>query len=158
MKLADFIKEVAEDMGAESDMLRPWAMVNRQNGTTRPDTALIFPDMSIEEAANKYGTKTTNFRIWIEQTEERDADGKPVWGDSRVDLQGIPNNRPVMLFLKHFDARAQTLLGVGSFYAAWQDKVSDLSPQILKLMGWPCGTEFRLFEVTSSQQVQLSVC
>ncbi|EON63096.1 hypothetical protein W97_02323 [Coniosporium apollinis CBS 100218] len=154
MKLADFIKEVAEDMGAEPDMLRPWAMVNRQNGTTRPDTALIFPDMSIEEAANKYGTKTTNFRIWIEQTEERDADGKPVWGDSRVDLQGVPNNRPIMLFLKHFDARAQTLLGAGSFYAAWQDKVSDLSPQILKLMGWPSGTEFRLFEEIKQNMIE----
>jgi len=54
----------------------------------------------------------------MERTDERDEDENPVFKDAHIDLRGASNNRPLMLFLKHFDARSQTLLGVGNFYAA----------------------------------------
>lgn len=145
--VADFTKQVAEDLNLNPKMIRPWVMVNRQNGTVRPDQAIKLLDLSVEEAAAKYGTKTSNFRLWIETTDEKDEEGEPVFGETHVDLHGVPNNKPLMLFLKHFDHEKQTLHGVGCFYAAWQDRVTDISPQILKLLDWPAGTGFKLFEV-----------
>ena len=53
-------------------------MVNRQNGTVRPDHPLTWPDMTLEEAANKFSTRTGGFRVFLEAA-EKDADGKPIW-------------------------------------------------------------------------------
>lgn len=152
--MAEFSKTVGEDLGVDADMLRPWSMVNRQNGTIRPDTALEFPDMTVEEAANKHGTKQAQFRLWIEQAEKRGEDGLPVFGEKTVDLKGVQSNRPLMIFLKHFDIKTQTLYGVGTFYAAFQDKVSDLSPTILKMMGWPAGTQIKLSEEIKQNMIE----
>lgn len=152
--MADFTKTVAKDLGVDADMLRPWSMVNRQNGTVRPDTALEFPDMTVEEAANKHGTKQAQFRLWIEKAEKRDENGIPAFGERLLDLKGQQNNRPLMIFLKHFDAKTQSLYGVGTFYAAFQDKVSDLSPTINKLMGWPAGTQIKLSEEIKQNMIE----
>jgi ubiquitin carboxyl-terminal hydrolase 7 len=152
--MADFAKTIAQDLGTEADMLRPWSMVNRQNGTVRPDTALEFPDMTVEEAANKHGTKQSQFRLWIEKAQERDEKGAPVFGEKLVDLKGQANNRPLMIFLKYFDAKNQSLYGAGTFYAAYQDKVSDLSPAITKLMGWPPGTQIKLSEEIKQNMIE----
>lgn len=146
--MSQFTQRVAEDLGVEADMIRSWAMVNRQNGTVRPDVPIPFPDMTVEEAANKYGTKTSSFRLWIEKAEKRDEEGNPLFGDKLLDLKNPQNNRPLMLFLKHFDPKTQSLFGIGNLYAGYQDKVVDMSPQILKLMGWPPGTTFKLSEVS----------
>jgi ubiquitin carboxyl-terminal hydrolase 7 len=143
--IAEFTKTIAEELGLDSDMIRPWAMVNRQNGTVRPDAAVGFPDMSVEEASCKFGTKTANFRLWIEKATKRDEDGEPLFGEKEkiVDPKAP---RAIMLFLKHFDAKMQSLFGVGNFYAYSSDKVSDIGPQICELMGWPSGTPFKLSE------------
>ncbi|KAB2578221.1 putative ubiquitin c-terminal hydrolase protein [Lasiodiplodia theobromae] len=154
MTIADFTSMVAQDIGAEAKLLRPWAMVNRQNGTVRPDAVITFPDMTVEEAATKFGTKSGNFKVWMEETKETDAEGKPVFGDAHVDLHGVANNRPIMLYLKYFDPDEQTLFGIGTFYAAWQDKVMDLSPQILKLVDLPAGTNLKLFEEIKSNMIE----
>ncbi|KAF2826913.1 cysteine proteinase [Ophiobolus disseminans] len=152
--MADFAKTVGEDIGMDADMLRPWSMVNRQNGTVRPDTALEFPDMTVEEAANKHGTKQSQFRLWIEKAEKRDENGAPMFGEKLVDLKGQQTNRPLMIFLKHFDAKTQSLFGVGTFYAALQDKVSDLSPAITNIMGWPAGTQIKLSEEIKQNMIE----
>lgn len=155
--VGEFTELVAEDLDVQPELCRPWAMVNRQNGTVRPDQPILFPNMAVEEAAVKYGTKTAPFRIWIEQTSETDEEGKPVWGDAQVGLHGQANNRPILLFLKHFDTEAQTLLGVRHFYAAWHDKIVDISPTILKIMGWPAGTPFKLYEVRD-HLLRITIC
>ncbi|KKY22267.1 putative ubiquitin carboxyl-terminal hydrolase [Diplodia seriata] len=154
MTVADFTSLVAQDVGVEPKLLRPWAMVNRQNGTVRPDALIGYPDMTVEEAATKFGTKSGNFKIWMEQANETDAEGKAVFGDVNVDLHGVANNRPIMLYLKYFDPDEQTLFGIGTFYAAWQDKVMDLSPQILKLVDLPAGTNLKLFEEIKSNMIE----
>lgn len=145
--LGEFKNSIAGAMGVEAEMLRPWVMVNRQNQTVRPDQPLMFNDMTIEEAANKFGTRTATFRLWMEIAEVKDVEGKPIWAEAQVDLHGVPNNKPIFLFLKYFDIEAQVLRGIGQFWAAWQDKVADISPQVLKLMDWPAGTVFRCYEV-----------
>lgn len=152
--MAEFAKTVAEDLGVDADMLRPWSMVNRQNGTVRPDTALEFPDMTVEEAGNKHGTKQAQFRLWIERAEKRDESGAPLFGEKIVDLKGQGNNRPLMIFLKHFDAKTQSLFGIGTFYAGILDKVSDLTPVITKLMGWPAGTQIKLSEEIKQNMIE----
>lgn len=152
--MADFAKTVAEDLGVDADMIRPWSMVNRQNGTVRPDTALEFPDMTVEEAASKHGTKQAQFRLWIERAESRDESGAPVFGEKTVDLKGLASNRPIMIFLKHFDTKTQSLFGIGTFYAALQDKVSDLTPVINKMMGWPAGTPIKLSEEIKQNMIE----
>ena len=156
MTVGDFLSFVAGELGLDPQACRPWVMVSRQNGTVRPDQPILFNDMSLEDASNKYGTKTVPFRIWLEQTDERDEAGKPVWKDAHVDLHGVVNNRTVLLFLKHFDTDAQTLLGVSHFYAPWYEKVADLSPIILQIMGWAPGTPFKLFEVSVAFCIRIS--
>ncbi|CAI6294669.1 unnamed protein product [Periconia digitata] len=152
--VAEFSKTVAESLGVEPDMIRPWAMVNRQNGTVRPDVPVAFPDMTVEEASSKFGTKTAQFRLWIEKTKKRDADGNPVFTDRGSDVKTGQGNRSLMLFLKHFDTKAQTLYGVGNLYAGYQEKVSDISPHICELMGWPSGTSFKLSEEIKQNMIE----
>jgi ubiquitin carboxyl-terminal hydrolase 7 len=149
-----FCKLVADNMGVDVQTIRPWAMVNRQNGTVRPDLPIEHPDMTVEEAATKFGTKTAHFKVWMEKAVETDEKGEPVFGDQLTDLKGQQNNRPLMLFLKHFDAKEQTLYGVGNFYAAYHDKVQDLGPQILRVMGWPAGTTFKLSEEIKQNMIE----
>jgi ubiquitin carboxyl-terminal hydrolase 7 len=152
--MAEFAKTVGDDIGVDADMLRPWSMVNRQNGTVRPDTVLEFPDMTVEEAASKHGTKQSQFRLWVETAIKRDETGTPMFGEKLVDLKGQPSNRPLMIFLKHFDAKTQSLFGAGTFYAALQDKVQDLSPAITKMMGWPAGTPIKLSEEIKQNMIE----
>ncbi|KAF2403000.1 ubiquitin carboxyl-terminal hydrolase 21 [Trichodelitschia bisporula] len=151
-----FVKFVAADLEVDPETLRPWAMVNRQNGTVRPDRVIAEPHITVEEALNKYGTKTANLRLWMEDAVGKDDKDKPVFGDaileSRVPLD--PSNRPIILFLKYFDIEKQTLYGVSHFYAAQQDRVSDISPQIFKLMGWPADTAFKVFEEIKHSMIE----
>ncbi|KAI9685955.1 MAG: hypothetical protein M1820_010704 [Bogoriella megaspora] len=134
--LKDFTEHVAEQMAINPDFCRPWVMVNRQNGTVRPDQPLTYPSMTVEEAAQKYSTKNSIFRIWMETT-GADEEGKPKWGELATPTDPQPNNRQIVLFLKHFDAEKQSLYGVGHIYIGWQQKVAELAPLILDIMGWP---------------------
>ena len=150
--LADFLQTVAEDLGTERDLLRPWAMINRQNGTTRPESAITMLDMSVEEVSAKYGSKMTVLKLWVEKAQKRDEAGAAVFGDQPVQARCQPPNRPLMLFLKHFDAKAQTLYGVGNVYAAYHDRVQDVAALVCTAMDWPAGTSIRLNEVGPSTQ------
>jgi ubiquitin carboxyl-terminal hydrolase 7 len=149
LTISEFVIEFAKDKELDPETLRPWCMVNRQNGTTRPDQPIIDGDMTIEEASSKFGHKN-NLRLWMENASGKDKDGKPIFGDTTADIHakgGKEGEKPMVLFLKYFDVDKQTLYGVGHFYATPSEKVSDLSPQILNLMGWPAGTAYRIYEV-----------
>jgi len=111
-------------------------MVNRQNKTTRPDQVVKDLDMTVEEVYNRFGTKGNPFRLWMEVGYPSE-DGTLHWPDS---------NNSILVFLKHFDAPAQTLTGIGSVYVRKNQKVAELAPVILEKMNWPLGTEFLLFE------------
>jgi ubiquitin carboxyl-terminal hydrolase 7 len=87
----------------------------------------------------------------METTTEKDKEGEPIFGDSTVDAAANPQNRPVVLFLKHFDPDQQSLLGIGHFYAAQQDRAADLAPHVLKLLNWPPGTSYKMFEVRKNR-------
>lgn len=146
MIVEQFLSLVGEDMEIDMKRLRAWSMVNRQNGTVRPDTPILQTNLSVEEASQRFGTKSSGFRIWLEIAQAATEDGQYLFGDEIRDARQVPS-RPIVLFLKYFDAEQQHLYGVGHFYALVTDKVSDLSPHILKLMKWPAGTSFKIFEV-----------
>ena len=134
--VADFAKTLAESQRLLPEQVRLWVMVNRQNKTIRPDQPLLDPEMTIDEAYSKYGGRDKSFRLFLErapQTEE----GNPVWPD--VQPPNTTINQPMLIFLKYFDAEAQTLKGAGHIYVKKQCKVAEVVPMILQLNGWPHG-------------------
>ncbi|KAL9128721.1 MAG: hypothetical protein Q9217_002654 [Psora testacea] len=134
--VAELVKTVAESQQVSPEHLRLWVMVNRQNKTIRPDQPLEDPNMTIEAAYVKYGSRDKSFRLWAEQATTFE-DGKPVWPDIQSNNKNDP---PILVFLKYFDAEAQTLMGVGHIYIKKQSKVADISPLILQIMGWTLGS------------------
>lgn len=156
--VADFTSMLTEEHEVEQGALRPWIMVNRQNGTVRPDHPLTWPDMTLEEAANKFSTRTGGFRIFMEEA-QRDADGKPLWPSEEAgSTPGSPmvngsatsvqqqQQKPIMIFLKYFDADKQQLRGIGHIYMSPLDKAQDIAPHILRIMGWDEGVALELYE------------
>ena len=133
---AAFAKLLADDQRLHAEQIRLWVMVNRQNKTIRPDQPLSEPEMTIDEAYNKYGSRDKSFRLWMEIALQSE-DSKPIWPDAQPQNS---SNQPILIFLKHFDADAQTLKGVGHIYVKKQSKVADMVPMILQLMGWSHGT------------------
>ena len=158
MTITDFTQYMAEQQGAEVELIRPWIMVNRQNGTVRPDQPLNWPDMTLAEAADKFTTRNSGFRIFMEET-ERGPDGTPMWGDDDLSTPASPavngnvtfqqqqmSRKPYLIFLKHFDVDRQMLEGVGHIYMNPADKAIDLAAPILQIMGWEAGESLELFE------------
>lgn len=139
-KVSDFAKEIADERGLKVDGIRFWVMVNRQNKTTRPDQLITDPEISVEEAYAKFGSKGNLFRLWMEYS----PDGQ--WSDS-------PDSS--LIFLKNFDVINQTLTGVGSVYIKKSQKVSELAPTILSKMNWPQGTDFTLFEEIKHSMIEV---
>lgn len=149
--ISDFTRMIAEDNGVDADLVRLWAMVNRQNRTIRPDAAIASSSMTIEEAANKYGTRQTNmFRLWAEQTERRD-DGTPNFTEPSAPGTA---SKPLLIFFKHFDTESQSLKGVKHLYINSQSKVQDMGEPILKMMGWPAGTSLRMYEEIKANMIE----
>ncbi|KAL4939277.1 hypothetical protein BDV06DRAFT_199293 [Aspergillus oleicola] len=144
-KVSEFAEKVAEEKGVNPLQIRFWVMVNRQNKTMRPDQIIKDPEMTVEEAYSRYGTKGNPFRVWLE-VGEASADGTVSWPDS---------SSSVLIFLKHFDAAKQTLNGVGAVYVRKNQKVADLAPTILEKMNWPAGTEFVLYEEIKHTMIDL---
>lgn len=88
--------------------------------------------MTIEAAYLKHGARDRSFRLWAEEAASFE-DGKPVFPDVQAVNKSDP---PIMVFLKHFDAEAQSLLGVGHIYLKKQSKVADMVPMLTQMMGW----------------------
>ncbi|KAI9707767.1 MAG: hypothetical protein M1836_000729 [Candelina mexicana] len=143
-------KVISDDIGKDPNRIRLWVMVNRQNKTVRPDQPLSETDMTLDEAFNKYGTKNNTFRVWAEIAETLEDD-KPVWPDTQSQMN---SNVPILIFLKHFDAEMQTLLGVGHVYIRRQEKVQDLAAPILQLMEWQPGTSLKLYEEIKHSMIE----
>ena len=162
MTVADFTEYIAQQQGAEADLIRPWIMVNRQNGTVRPDHPLMWPDMTLQEAADKFSTRTSGFRVFMEET-TRNSSGDPVWPNDETSTPSSPvvngnvagQQKPIILFLKHFDVDRQQLQGVGHLYMNPLDKAMDLADPILEMMGWQSGTvNLELFEEIKQNYIE----
>ena len=161
MTVSQFNKYVAEQQGLDADLVRPWIMVNRQNGTVRPDHPLVWGDMTLQEAAEKFSTRSSGFRLYVEET-TRDAEGKPIWKSDNEDYtqsasNGVQsqNNKPIILFLKYFDVDKQELRGVGHVYMMPNDRAESLAQPILSMMGWQAGeVPLQLFEEIKQNYIE----
>lgn len=159
MTVADFTTYIAKHLEKESDLLRPWIMVNRQNGTVRPDHPLNWQDMTLQEAADKFSTRTSPFRVFMEET-VRDEQGRPIWPvedvpSSPVNGQVAQQQKPIILFLKHFDVDRQHLQGVGHIYMSPLDRACDVAPRIMDIMGWEAGSvDIELFEEIKQNYIE----
>lgn len=137
---------LSEELGVEKELLRPWGLVGRQNVTVRPDTPLVWDDATLEESASKLQSGKP-LRLWIELG-SRDAEtGAPGWPSYEALTDYRNDKSPILLFLKYFNAEEQTLKGVGHIYMPKNQRIYELGPHILRLMGWPEGTAIKLFEV-----------
>lgn len=162
MTVSDFTNYIAQQGGAEADLIRPWVMVNRQNGTVRPDHPLAWQDMTLQEAAEKFGTRNSGFRVFMEETVRNEA-GEAAWQDVQPSVPSSPAvngavpqqpQKPIIIFLKYFDIEHQNLQGMGHIYMSPADKVQDLAPQILQLMGWEPGVALELYEEIKQNYVE----
>ncbi|KIV92154.1 hypothetical protein PV10_06615 [Exophiala mesophila] len=141
-KVSEFAAAIAEDLSVGPEQVRFWAMVGRQNKTNRPDQPIKDVDITMEEAMTKYGSRGRPFYLWAE-TASIDEDGKPGFPDTS---QAAGGNSPILIFLKYFDVKAQTLRGVGHAYVKKLDKVQEVAPLINQLMQWDPNTPILLFE------------
>lgn len=140
--VAEFARSLAEKENIHPDHVRLWVMVNRQNKTSRPDQPILDTSMTMDEAFNKHGTRDKGLRLWLE-TASAVEDGKAIWPDVQNS-----SNPPLLVFLKHFDAIGQSLLGVGHVYLKKNSKVAEIIPIVLQLMGWALGSSsITLYEV-----------
>lgn len=165
MTVKDFTEFVAKAQEKEADLIRPWIMVNRQNGTIRPDHPLMWPDMTLQEAADKFSTRNSGFRVFMEET-TRSESGEPIWlGDESSavpsspavngnSVAAPPQQKPIVIFLKYFDIERQLLKGVGHIYMNPSDKVQDLAQPLLSLMGWEAGVSLELYEEIKQNYVE----
>lgn len=132
LTVADFVKQLADERKLSADHCRLWVMVNRQNKTVRPDQPVMEGTETIEGIYDKFGTRERLFRLWFERAETIE-DGKAVWGDYGASGS---SNAKMLIFLKYFDADAQTLMGMGHVYMHKHSKVADIVPNITSMMGW----------------------
>nr|POE65665.1 ubiquitin carboxyl-terminal hydrolase 21 [Quercus suber] len=161
MTVSNFTSYMSKELGVEADLLRPWVMVNRQNGTVRPDQTLEFADMTLQEAADKFSTRNSGFRVFMEQT-TRDDQGEPIWPRDEPAVPSSPvvngttttPQKPIIIFLKHFDIDRQMLQGVGHIYMNPSEKAQDVAPHILRLMKWENGVELVLFEEIKQNYIE----
>lgn len=147
MTVREFLTQIADELQLQPEQVRFWLMVNRQNKTTRPDQPIKEADMTVEEVTTRYAAKNAAFRLWLE-TCDLDEDGRPLWPES------TPNNTPLLVFLKHFDVKAQTLCGVGHVYVKKQAKVNEIVPQIQEIMKWDKNTNVVLFEEIKDNMIE----
>ena len=151
MKISEFRKFLAEELSVDEDLIRPWGLVNRQNGTLRPDGPLVVDDMTIEEGAVKLQSKLP-LRVWIEVA-SRNAEGQPDFYDSNTLTDPKNATMPILLFLKYFDIEAQTLKGQGHLYVGKNQRISDLGPLILEKMGWNNTLNLKLYEEIKTNMI-----
>ncbi|GAM84050.1 hypothetical protein ANO11243_020410 [Dothideomycetidae sp. 11243] len=145
MTIEDFVKHYAAQTDEDATLLRPWVVVNRQNGTKRPDQPITQMSMTLEEAAVKHGTRQALFKLWMEK-KPQSQDGVQAGNDTQVN-GNTAEKKSIIIFLKYFDVEAQELKGAGHTYMSPNDRVQDLANPIMKLMGWTAGsTDLKLFE------------
>ncbi|KAH8146865.1 uncharacterized protein LAJ45_09239 [Morchella importuna] len=145
----ELVEKVAGDLGVDSSRVRLWVMVNRQNKTVRPDQPITTVDMTIEEVSVKHNNKSTDFRLWAEVANNTDNKLPESWSQARDS-----NGAWIVVFLKHFDAEEQTLLGVDHVYMRKNDKVAELPPVIQALMGWPSSQQIKLYEEIKPSMIE----
>lgn len=148
-KFGKLVEQIASNFQVPAESIRLWSMVNRQNKTVRPDQPIIDTDITVEEASIKYGSKGSEFRLWIERMPTGSECTTRPWT-----ILPPSNGTHCLIFLKLFDIENQTLKGITHVYVKKNDKVSDLAAIIMSEMGWSQGTTLKLYEEIKSSMIE----
>ncbi|KAH8927853.1 cysteine proteinase [Atractiella rhizophila] len=143
----EFKGKIAEDMGLDATHVRLWVLVNRQNKTVRPDAPVPDNDqtLTMEVVRDKMASRQQDLKLYLEYM---DPTIKTKWASQ------MPQEAPIMIFVKHFDIKAQTLKGIGHFYVHRHMKVSDLVPLINEHMGLHPATTLKIFEEIKPNMIE----
>ncbi|KAI9721698.1 MAG: hypothetical protein M1828_005066 [Chrysothrix sp. TS-e1954] len=152
MSVKDLNAMIARDLNVEPETIRCWGMVGRQNATTRPDSPLVWDDLSVEEAMHKLQAKVP-FKLWVEPA-VTDEEGKPSFPSYTTLMDNRTSTAPILLFLKHFDIENQTLKGAGHLYVDKSRRVPELAPMIIDRMAWPTDTKMKLYEEIKQRMIE----
>ncbi|KAI1262195.1 cysteine proteinase [Xylariaceae sp. FL1019] len=151
--MREALDTIAQDLNQDPKKVRLWAMVNRQNKTTRPDQPIMDLHPTVDEAQLRTQgmNRDTTLRVWAEVADEVDAQGEAIWPSYQNNANGVVvKNDLILLFLKHFDVEAQKLEGAGHIYVSKEKRVEELAPAICKRMGWgerlPAGEQLTMWE------------
>lgn len=146
---ARLVEHIAADLKVPADSVRLWSMVNRQNKTVRPDQPILEGDITVEEASIKYGSKGSEFRLWIENMPTGPEINTRPWT-----VPPTTAGTHFLIFLKLFDIDNQTLKGITHAYVKKNEKVGDLGSVIINEMGWPQGSLLKLYEEIKSSMIE----
>jgi ubiquitin carboxyl-terminal hydrolase 7 len=142
-KLGDFVQQIGKEKELNSEQIRFWDMVNRQNKTIRPDKPLIDHDSTFEKLLGT-SIRGGKFYLWLEVA-DMVKEGMVFWP------QRLGSNGTILVFLKHSDELNKRVTGVGHIHIRKNDKIDSLSPHIIKTMNWPAGTQVLYSEVKSEK-------
>ncbi|KDR67782.1 hypothetical protein GALMADRAFT_231689 [Galerina marginata CBS 339.88] len=142
--LANFKVRLARHFDYPPSQCRLWVMVNRQNTTVRVDTRLeeYHSKWTMEVVRKSKAAPHASLRLFLENL-----------ADPSSTTPRPP--QPLLIFLKHFDASKQTLLGIGHVYVSRQSTIAELVPLINKKMGWSPSTSLRLYEEIKPAMIEL---
>lgn len=139
--LAELQSAISELIGVEGP-IRLRGCVKRKNGTIRPDTIITAqsPEETLEQIRDRISTRTPELRVYVEQLS---SDTVP------------PTPTQSIVFLKHFDAEKQELVGVGHVLVEASDLVGSVVPFTTGAMGWPADTPVAFFEEIKPRMIDI---
>ena len=94
---------------------------------------------AMESVRDKMASRQQDLKLYLEHFPPEE---KVRWAEQ------YPEEPPIMIFMKHFDAAAQTLAGIGHFYVHKNQRVMDVLPQVLERANLPQGTPVKIWEVS----------
>lgn len=149
----NFKTQIAANCGVESNSIRFWIMVNRQNKTIRPDTLIPEnePTLTLEMIRDKMLPRRGDLLLYMESISPNSEETLEL----NSSLESTANNTKVLIFLKHFDIKKQTLKGITHIYINKHDKIGTLISIICSLMNWPFTTSIQLYEEIKPSMIEM---
>ncbi|CAL8466972.1 g6508 [Coccomyxa elongata] len=141
MLFGEFRGLVAKELGVPLEQQRFWTFARRQNNTLRPAKALSPSEDELRVTDVKDGPAMST-RLQQPQTIALFLE-TPV--PPSTELPPI-NKSVILLFLKFYDPKTQTLRYIGRIFATKTQRFVDLMPLLLKRAGLPEGTKLCIYE------------
>ncbi|RGB42730.1 ICP0-binding domain of ubiquitin-specific protease 7-domain-containing protein [Rhizophagus diaphanus] len=135
-----FKENVSQYFNIPSEQVRFWILVNRQNGTVRPDVPIpeSYSNTSMKEIHARLISQEDEMKLYMEVADKK-FNGKTL-------LSSIKENISILIFLKYFDPDTQTLEGLGHLYVRRFDKSSNYIHTLCKKKNFPLDTPLKLYE------------
>ncbi|KAK3819643.1 MAG: ubiquitin carboxyl-terminal hydrolase 5 [Benniella sp.] len=140
-KFSTFREMVAATYDRTVDQIRIWVLVKRQNDTIRTDIPIQESDFNtpMEIIKEKHGTRTAaELRFYVEFMDQ--SSSLPIANPK------LPNDGPIMIFLKYYDPYTTKLEGIGRLHVQKTAKVGDIIGTLNERKGFPPNTPLKLCE------------